>query len=56
MKKEISPAVAIIIIVVVVAILGFAGYKIFLEPKKPKWTPPANYGAPVPYGAPAAPR
>jgi len=34
MKKEISPAVAIIIIVVVVAILGFAGYKIFLEPKK----------------------
>jgi|FaiFalDrversion3_1042247.scaffolds.fasta_scaffold67290_2 hypothetical protein len=56
MKKEISPAVAAIIIAVVVAILGFAGYKIFLQPKTPDWTPPPNYGAPVPYGTPAAPR
>jgi len=56
MKKEISPAVAAIIIAVVVAILGFAGYKIFLQPKTPDWTPPPNYGAPVPYGAPVAPR
>lgn len=56
MKKEISPALAAIIIIVVVAILGFAGYKIFLQPKRPSWTPPPNYGAPAPYGAPATPR
>ncbi|MCS6829519.1 MAG: hypothetical protein RMM08_02640 [Armatimonadota bacterium] len=45
MKKEISPVIAAIIIVVVVAVLGFVGYKIFLQPKAPDWTPPANYGA-----------
>jgi hypothetical protein len=56
MKKEISPALAVIIIVVVVAILGFAGYKFFLQPSKPRWTPPPNYGAPAPYGAPVTPR
>lgn len=56
MKKEISPALALIIILVVVAILSFAGYKLVLQPKKPSWTPPPNYGAPVPYGTPAAPR
>lgn len=56
MKKEINPALAVIIIVVVVAILGFAGYKVFLQPKRTNWTPPPNYGAPVPYGAPATPR
>lgn len=53
MRKEISPAVAVVIIVLVLAVLGFAGYKIFLEPKPPKWTPPANYGASQ-YGAPPA--
>lgn len=51
MKKEISPVVAAIIIVVVVAVLGFAGYKLFLQPKAPDWKPPANYGASQ-YGQP----
>lgn len=51
MKKEISPVLAAIIIVVVVAILGFAGYKLFLQPKAPDWKPPANYGASQ-YGQP----
>ena len=56
MKKEISPALAVIIIVAVLVILGFAGYKFFLQPKRPSWTPPSNYGAPAPYGAPAVQR
>lgn len=51
MKRNISPLTAAVVIVVVVAILVFAGYKIFLQPKAPKWTPPANYGASQ-YGAP----
>lgn len=51
LKKNISPITAAVIIVVVVAVLVFAGYKIFLEPKAPEWAPPANYGSSQ-YGAP----
>lgn len=52
MKRNISPVTAAVVIIVVVAILVFAGYKIFLQPKAPEWTPPANYGASQ-YGTPS---
>lgn len=55
MKKEISPVSAAIIIVIVVAVLLFAGYRMFLQPKAPKWTPPPNYGAST-YGPTQTPR
>lgn len=54
MKRNISPITAAVVIVVVLVVLVFAGYKIFLAPKAPKWTPPTNYGASQ-YGAPTPP-
>ncbi len=58
MQNTTNPAkIAIAVIAVVVAVaLAFFSYQRFMAPKKPSWTPPANYGAPVPYGAPATPR
>ncbi len=59
MDKSTNPAkvVAVVIAVVVAIALAFLSYQRFMAPKKsPAWTPPANYGAPVPYGAPATPR
>lgn len=52
-RKKIAIAV---VAVVVAVVLAFISYQHFMVPKKPAWTPPANYGAPVPYGAPATPR
>lgn len=51
MNKQVSPVVAAVIIVVVLAVIAFAGYKLFLEPEKPRWSPGASYGAPG-YGQP----
>lgn len=51
MNKQISPLVAVIVVVVVVLMLAYAGYKIFLEPEKPRWSPKDGYGAPT-YGQP----
>ncbi len=59
MDKANNPTkVAVVVIAVVVAIaLAIFSYQRFMVPKKPPaWTPPANYGAPVPYGAPVMPR
>jgi hypothetical protein len=34
MKKEIPPAVTVVVIIVVVAFIGFIGYKLTLPPQK----------------------
>lgn len=59
MNRQVSPVVGAVIIVIVVVVLVVAGYKLFLEPEKPRWSPQAGYGAPTygqPMNAPSQPR